>query len=218
MLKKQFSVLSTALTLLAGMSVSQSAVASEPFIGEIKMVGFNFAPRGFAFCDGQPLSISQNPALFSLLGTAFGGNGRTTFQLPDLRGRVAVHPGNGPGLSSYQWGERGGLERVTLTTAEMPAHNHIASTTTIVAATLKGTDVEGNSATPSGNSLASKRRTNIYSADAPDVDLHVGSITATATATTTVNNNGGSQAHENRAPFLGVYHVIALQGLFPARA
>lgn len=222
MLKKQFKqlgALSSALVLLAGMSVSQSAVASEPFIGEIKMVGFNFAPRGYLFCDGQLLQISRYTALFSLLGTTFGGDGRSSFGLPDLRGRVAVHPGNGPGLSSYRWGQRGGVENVTLTTAQMPSHNHTATTTvTDVTATLRGTDAGGDSATPSGNSLASKRRTDIYSANAPDVDLHADSITATATATTTVDNNGNSQAHENLAPYLGVYHVIALQGIFPHRS
>lgn len=216
---KQFSVLSTALTLVAGMSVSQSAVASEPFLGEIKMVGFNFAPRGYAFCNGQLLEISSNTALFSLLGTIYGGDGRFTFALPDLRGRVAVHPGNGPGLSQYLVGQKGGLESVTLTTVQMPSHNHTATTTvTDVSATLHGTDAGGDSEAPSGKSLASKRRTNIYSADAPDVDLHVGSITATAAASTTVNNNGGNLSHENRAPFLGIHHVIALQGLFPSRS
>src|SRR3954468_23228168 len=97
---------------------------SEPFLGEIRMFGGNFAPRGWAFCNGQILSIAQNTALFSLLGTTYGGNGQTTFGLPDLRGRVAVSAGQGPGLSNYSLGELAGSESVTLTSANMPAHNH----------------------------------------------------------------------------------------------
>src|SRR3712207_3315813 len=97
---------------------------SEPFIGEIRMVGFNFAPRGWATCDGQLLSIAQNTALFSLLGTTYGGNGQTTFALPDLRGRAALHQGQGPGLTNRVIGEASGTETVTLTTNQMPSHSH----------------------------------------------------------------------------------------------
>ena len=99
----------------------------EPFIGEISMVAFTFAPRGWAFCDGQLLAISQNTALFSLIGTTYGGDGRTTFALPDLRGRVPLHMGNGPGLTSRPEGQKGGSETVTLTVSQMPAHNHQAN-------------------------------------------------------------------------------------------
>jgi microcystin-dependent protein len=98
--------------------------ASDPFLAEIMIFGGNFAPRGWAFCDGQIMSIAQNTALFSLLGTTFGGNGQTTFALPDLRGRVPLHAGSGPGLSNYSLGEMGGQQSVTLTTSQMPAHNH----------------------------------------------------------------------------------------------
>ncbi|NQZ24317.1 MAG: phage tail protein [Colwellia sp.] len=191
----------SSLALVVSLSFSQSAIASEPFLAQITMFGGNFAPRGWALCDGQLLAISSNTALFSILGTTYGGDGRTTFGLPDLRGRVAIHPGNGPGLSPRALGARGGQEMVTLTTAEMPSHNHDVK--------LRGKDASGNSATPDGNSLATKRRTNIYSSAAPDVDMHVGSIAE--------NYSGGSQAHNNMMPFLGVNHIIALAGIFPSR-
>lgn len=194
--------IASSLVLVAGLSVSQNAIASEPFIGQIQMVGFNFPPRGWANCDGQLLAISSNTALFSLLGTMYGGDGRTTFALPDLRGRVAIHIGNGPGLSNYSQGQKGGAEFVTLSVNQMPSHSHNAR--------LRGTDDRGDQATPGGNSLASKSRTNIYSSSAPDVDLVADSVQLT--------NSGGSQAHENRMPYLGVRHVIALQGIFPSRS
>lgn len=211
--------LTCSVALLAGMGVSQPVFASEPFLGQIQMVGFNFAPRGWAFCDGQLLSIAQNSALFALLGTIYGGDGRTTFALPDLRGRVAVHPGHGPGLSSYRLGDKGGAESVTLTANQMPSHTHAATTTvSSISATLHGTNGAGDSATPEANSIASKSRTNIYSSNAPDVDLHADSISVEATVETSLTNTGGSQGHENRMPFLGINHVIALQGLFPSRS
>lgn len=211
--------LTCSAALLAGMGVSQPVFASEPFIGQIQMVGFNFAPRGWATCDGQLLPIAQNQALFSLLGTIYGGDGRVTFALPDLRGRVAVHPGNGPGLSSYRLGDRGGAESVTLTATQMPSHTHAATTTvSSISATLHGTNGSGDSATPEASSIASKSRTNIYSSNAPDVDLHADSISVEATVETSLTNTGGSQGHENRMPYLGINHVIALQGLFPSRS
>jgi microcystin-dependent protein len=207
------------IALLAGMGVSQPVFASDPFIGQIQMVGFNFAPRGWAFCDGQLLAISQNQALFALIGTTYGGDGRTSFGLPDLRGRVAVHPGRGPGLSNYNWGQISGVESVTLTPSQMPAHTHVATTTvSSISATLHGTNGAGDSATPEANSIASKSRTNIYSSSAPDVNLHSDSISVTATVGTTMANSGGGSFHENRMPSLAIYHVIALQGIFPSRS
>jgi len=116
-----------AIIALQGVYPSRDATSSrgsEPFLGEICWIGFNFAPRGWALCDGQLLSISQNDALFSLLGTTYGGDGRTTFGLPDLRGRSPIHVGQGPGLSNYQWGQKGGVETVTLTINQMPSHTH----------------------------------------------------------------------------------------------
>lgn len=196
----------TGATLLSGSLLwSASASASEPFIAEIKMFGGNFAPRGYALCDGQLLAISTNTALFSLIGTTYGGDGRTTFALPDLRGRVAIHPGNGPGLSSYSLGQKGGQEQVALTANQMPSHTHT------VTAALKGTTVAGNNDSPAGNTLALKARSSNYSTTAPAVDMQAGSVTATAA------NSGGSQAHENRMPYLGVNHIIALIGIFPSR-
>ncbi len=178
---------------------------SEPFIGEIKMVGFNFAPRGWAFCDGQLLPISQNEALFSLLGTIYGGDGRTTFALPDLRGRVPIHPGNGPGLSSYRPGQKGGVETVMLNAAQMPAHNHAA------AGTAKAVNGSGDNTSPSGNNWAALARENAYSDAAADGTMAADNVTVT------VANTGGSQAHENRQPYLSITFCIALVGIYPSR-
>ena len=172
---------------------------SEPFIGEIRMVGFNFAPRGWALCDGQLLSISQNTALFALLGTTYGGDGRTTFALPDLRGRVPVHNGNGPGLSSYPIGTRGGVEAVTLTANQIPPHNHAA-----------------NAAGPAGNS--NDAIGNIWADDAGVSSATYSSAAATGTMRgNAIGNTGGGQAHENRQPYLAINFVIALVGLYPSR-
>lgn len=170
---------------------------SEPFIGQIQMFGFNFAPRGWAFCDGQLLSISQNTALFSLLGTTFGGDGRTTFGLPDLRGRSAVHVGSGPGLGTISWGERAGLENVTLLVQNLPAHSHTV--------TPRGRPGAGDETNPTGGYFASAS-TDLY-ADSSTVDM--GSFSSGST--------GGGQSVPVRNPYLGIYHSIALQGIFPSR-
>lgn len=172
---------------------------SEPFLGEIKIVGFNFAPRGWAFCDGQILPISQNQSLYSLLGTTYGGDGRTSFALPDLRGRTPVHRGDGVAL-----GRKGGAETVTLTTSEMAAHTHAIHGTSELAdrgavgasgnrgfATLLGTEP---------NDLIYGDATNLVNM-APGI----------------VPNAGGGQAHNNIQPMLILSFCIALQGLFPSR-
>lgn len=176
---------------------------SDPFIGQIQPVGFNFPPRSWAFCDGQLLSVSQNTALFSLLGTAYGGDGRNTFGLPDLRGRVMIHPGTGPGLSTKRQGERGGLETVTLTVQQIPSHNHPVGD-------IMASSVTGNAAAPSSrkNVLSASSAGNIYGNTAPDVALNAGG---------TAGVNGGGQGHENRSPYLAVYICIALFGIFPSR-
>ena len=186
----------------------------EPFIGQIQPFGFNFAPRGWAFCDGQLLPISQNTALFSLLGTTFGGDGRTTFGLPDLRGRVACHVGTGAGLSPMSWGERSGVEAVTLTTNQMPAHAH--SATTELSLTGKCNTGEGDSEDPVGNLPATAEEGAPYSTGSADGDMDGGAVQGTAT--TTVNNYGDGQAHSNMQPYLGIYHCIALVGLYPSRS
>lgn len=172
---------------------------SDPFIGEIRMFGGNFAPRGWAFCHGQILSIAQNTALFSLLGTIYGGNGQTTFALPDLRGRVPVGQGQGPGLSNRQIGEQAGVENVTLTAQQMPAHNHAA----------QASSARGNTNSPIGKvwSKDAGVQSATYTGNAPD-----GTMAANA-----IGSAGGSQPHENMPPYLGVNFIIALQGIYPSR-
>jgi microcystin-dependent protein len=214
---RNFGIASSA-TLLLSMGFAQNVIASEPFIAEIKMFGGNFAPRGYAYCDGQLLPISQNTALFSLIGTTYGGDGRTTMGLPDLRGRVAIHAGTGPGLSTYRLGQRGGAENVTLNTNQIPSHNHTASTDLTIVATLKADAGTGDNDAPEANVLARKNRTKIYSGDAPNVSMHADSIEMTASAATTVDNSGGSQSHENRMPYLTINYIIALVGIFPSRS
>jgi microcystin-dependent protein len=199
--RKSVSALLSASALAMAMGLSQPALAFDPFLGEIETFGFGFAPRGWAFCDGQLLQISQNTALFSLLGTTFGGDGRTSFGLPDLRGRVAVHAGTGPGLSQIRWGQKGGGENHTLTVAQMPSHTHTA--------TLRATTRRGNTADPEGHTLAMKSRTNIYQTAAPEVDMQAGSVV--------IESTGNGQSFSIRDPYLGIYHSIALQGLYPSR-
>ena len=149
----KYALVGLALTTAASLDAKHNpAAAGEPFIAEIIMFGGNFAPRGWAFCDGALLPISQNTALFSLLGTTYGGDGRTTFGLPDLRGRVAIHPGTGPGLSTVRLGEKGGVENVVLTTAQMPAHGHQIDHGH--GATMNASSADGDVKTPAGNVLA----------------------------------------------------------------
>lgn len=193
----------------------------EDYLGSIKAFGFNFAPRGWAFCDGQLLAIASNTALFSLLGTTYGGDGRTTFALPDLRGRSIVHPGTGPGFSTIRWGQVGGLERTTLTMLEMPAHNHalidgIAKVTTVTQiAAASGNPINepdnGNYPFVSGGAAP-----NIYSEDATLTDKVGGVVSQSAIsgATSAVGNN---QPVQIRSPYLGVYMCIATVGLYPSR-
>jgi microcystin-dependent protein len=173
---------------------------SEPFLGEIKMFGGNFAPQGYATCDGQLMSISQNTALFSLLGTTYGGNGVQTFALPDLRGRVPMHAGNGPGLTPRILGESGGTENVTLTTAEMPIHSH----------GLLGHTGPGDKNTIAGNCLSDDggNQSATYSSAQPVNPMNANSITA----------SGGNLPHTNMQPYLCVNFIIALQGVYPARS
>jgi microcystin-dependent protein len=216
-LSRSIAVLVSASTLLLGLGVNKTAMASEAFLAEIKMFAGTFAPRGYAYCDGQLLPINSYQALFSLLGTTYGGDGRTTFALPDLRGRVAIHAGTGPGLSTYRLGQRGGAENVTLNTSQIPSHNHTASTDLTIAATLKADAGTGDNDAPEANVLARKNRTKIYSGDAPNVSMHADSIEMAASATTIVGNMGGSQAHENRMPFLTINYIIALEGIYPSR-
>ena len=179
---------------------------SEPFIGQIIMFGGNFAPRGWALCDGQLLPISQNTALFSILGTTYGGDGRTTFGLPELRGRVPLHPGSGPGLSPRTLGQKSGTETVQLSTNQIPAHNHTA-TAHCVAGPGDSNVAAGNVWSKDlGVQSATYHSTDMVPADA---QMKAGAVT--------VNNSGGSQAHNNVQPFLAVNFIIALVGIFPSR-
>jgi microcystin-dependent protein len=170
---------------------------SDPFLGEIRAFGFSFAPRGWAMCNGQLMAISQNEALFALIGTFYGGNGTSTFGLPDLQGRVPLSMGQGTGLSSYQIGERAGTETVTLTTGQVPSHIHS------IAQPVNNGD--GAQSRPAGHVPG---RNGAYSA------TDDGSSTLTPFNTAPI---GGSQPHENVQPFLVVNFCIALQGTFPSR-
>jgi microcystin-dependent protein len=170
---------------------------SEPFLGEIRLVGFNFEPRGWAFCNGQLLSIAQNTALFALLGTTYGGNGQTTFALPDLRGRAPIHMGQGPGLTNRRIGEVGGSENVTLTANQLPAHNH----------NLNALAVPAASGDPTQRLLAQSRGS-VY---APP------SETPVVMSQQAIGFAGGSQPHENMQPYLVMNYIIALEGIFPSR-
>jgi microcystin-dependent protein len=178
---------------------------SNPFVSEIRMFGFNFAPTGWALCAGQLLPISQNTALFSLLGTSFGGNGQSTFALPDLQGNVPIHAGNGAGLSQRFIGEIGGEEFVTLLIPEMPAHNH-----SFVGTTADATVVTSSANQPAkgftGNFQANVQA-KMYSTVAPNATMNPNAIGIT----------GSSQPHNNLMPYLTVNFCIALQGVFPAR-
>lgn len=211
-----------------------TALAQQPFIGEIRWVAFNFAPRGWATCDGQLLSIAQNTALFSLLGTTYGGNGQTTFALPDMRGRAPVHPGQGPGLTLRDLGEVGGSEAVTLTLSEMPLHSHTLAAHThdipALPVEVRASSFAATKASPAGNVLAKATIeqggagtpiTNVYSTGLADVSLAAGSAVSapgtTGGASGTTMAAGGNIPHPNMPPFLGVNCIIALEGIFPSR-
>jgi microcystin-dependent protein len=169
---------------------------SEPFLGEIKMFGGNFAPRGYAMCWGQTLSIAQNTALFSILGTTYGGDGQTTFALPDYRGRVPMAWGQGPGLAPRTLGERSGTENVTLISTQMPAHNH----------GLNAATEDATSKSPTGNVLATTGGS-AYIVGPIDTAMNPASIGIA----------GGNQPHNNMQPYLVVTFIIATEGIFPSR-
>jgi len=190
--KLKIGLVSTAIAL--SMIAPTAHAAADPLLGEIMWVPYNFCPRGWANADGQLLAISEHSALFSLLGTVYGGDGRTSFGLPDLRGRTAVHVGTGPGLSSYALGQKAGQEKVTLTTTQMPTHNHSVNAS------------EGRSGkNANGSILGSGAR--VY--DAPIA-------ASTQLDTTAIAPTGSSQPHENRPPYLVLRACIALQGIFPS--
>ncbi|MEM7221469.1 MAG: tail fiber protein [Pseudomonadota bacterium] len=170
---------------------------TEPFVGQLTMFAGNFAPRGWALADGQLLSVSQNDALFSLYGTIYGGDGRTTFALPDMRGRIPLHEGTGPGLTSRSLGAKGGVEQVTLGVNEMPPHSHGPLTDS-----RQATD-----ATPAAGQVTADAEITMYTDSAPDTDM----------AAEGILNAGGTQPHTNMMPFLAVNFIVALTGLFPSQ-
>jgi microcystin-dependent protein len=172
---------------------------ADPFVAEIRIFPFNFPPKGWAFCNRQLLPLSQNTALFSLLGTIYGGNGRSNFALPDLQGNAPMHPGQGPGLSLRDLGETGGSETVTLLESEIPFHTH----------PLQAETTPANSKSPAGNVLARAAGGNVYlaPAGAPIVQLSPNALAPT----------GGNQPHNNMQPYLTLNFCIALQGVFPPR-
>jgi microcystin-dependent protein len=171
---------------------------ADPFVAEIRIFPFNFAPRGWAWCDGQLLPLSQNTALFSLLGTTYGGNGKSNFALPDLQGRAPMHPGQGPGLSLHDLGETGGSETVTLLESEIPSHAHA----------LRASSSPADNPGPAGNSFA-----RVPSGATP----YTTTATLVSMAPESLAPAGGDQPHNNLQPYLTFYFCIALQGVFPPR-
>ncbi|MEM7357658.1 MAG: tail fiber protein [Pseudomonadota bacterium] len=175
---------------------------SEPFTAEVRIFAGNFAPRGWAFCNGQLLPIAQNTALFSLIGTTYGGDGRTTTALPNLQGRAPMHPGRGPGLTSRRLGQRGGAEMITLSEAQMANHTHQ------LRASNDDIEEEGGDKGPTnGYTARMQANQSIYSGATNLVDM----------ASESLSNTGGSQAHNNMQPFLTLSFIIALVGLYPSR-
>jgi microcystin-dependent protein len=185
------------ICLIALFNAPVARAQATGFVGQIMIVPYNFAPTGWALCQGQLLPISQNTALFSLLGTLYGGDGITTFALPDLRGRAPVGAGQGPGLQLYDQGEISGEETVTLTLSQIPNHSHVPMGAASVA----------NTGSPGGAYWAMPRAL-LYSSSAPVVDMSPGALGST----------GGGQPHDNMKPYLVMNYIIALQGVFPARS
>jgi microcystin-dependent protein len=176
---------------------------SEPFIGEIRMFAGNFSPRSHAFCDGQLLAISQNDALFALLGTLYGGDGRTTFGLPDLRGRVPIHMGSGPGLTPRAMASRSGSETATVSVSQLPAHTHM----------MQGSTTAASDTSPAGNVPGTGAGANLYNAAPVAGDV----VTMDADAVPVSGGSDPTQAHNNVMPFLCINFIIALTGIFPSR-
>jgi microcystin-dependent protein len=172
---------------------------ADPFVAEIRIFPFNFAPKGWAWCDGQLMPLSQNTALFALLGTTYGGDGKSNFALPDLRTRAPMHPGQGPGLSLHDLGETGGAETVTLLESEIPGHAH----------GLVASDLPGESPSPNDATLARSVGANLYQSDTVN---NLGALSPVA-----AQPAGASAPHNNLMPYLTFYFNIALQGVFPPR-
>lgn len=194
-------------------------MSDQSYLGSISGWGPNFAPRGWAFCQGQTIAISQNTALFSLLGTVYGGNGQTTFMLPNLSGRVPIGAGQSPGTSNYTLGEQGGSESTTLTINNMPSHTH--TTTATVSATLPLSTAAATTATPAaGEVLASANGS--FGRDAVDVKIYAPApgtvqVPLNSSANVTVQPAGGSQPFSLLQPFTAINYIICMEGIFPSR-
>ena len=169
---------------------------AEPFLAEIRLMSFIFPPKGWALCNGQLLPINQNQALFALVGTYYGGDGQTTFALPDLRGRGPIHAGQGPGLTNHPQGEQGGTETVTLTVAQMPAHTHAPA----------ASSAAGTSSHPNGN---------VWAASSTSDNQYAGTSNTTMNPAT-IGVAGGNQPHDNRQPVLAINFIISLEGIYPS--
>lgn len=189
-----------ALAVVLALGTRRIEAAVDPLLGEVIMFAGNFAPRGWALCDGQLLPISSNSALFSIIGTIYGGDGRTTFALPDLRSRSPMHAGRGPGLSHRDLGHRNGQEYVTLTTSEIPSHRHVVN-----AFNVSGTSPFPESGSTFGSTSCCGKHYSKSTANGQQMHY------------STLGNTGGGQSHNNMAPFLAVNFIIALQGTFPSR-
>ncbi len=190
----------------------------EGYIGEIRMFAGNFAPLNWAFCNGQLMPINTNQALFSIIGTIYGGDGRTNFALPDLRGRAPIGPGSAPGLSNIREGQQGGQELQTLTINNMPSHNHPAELTGITGTINCGVGFGSDSADPSGKypGKVTGGSPNIYNSTSGEtmaadaISLNGGNVA--------VGNNGNGQSFDIRNPYVGIYYIVCLQGIFPSRS
>jgi microcystin-dependent protein len=197
MYKKMYLLCLQACLFFSLSAITTVTYADEPFIGEVRWFAGNFAPRGWAKCDGQLLAISSNTALFSLLGTTYGGDGRTTFGLPAMRGRDMVHVGTGPGLSAKSPGQKSGSETVILTTTQLPNHAH----------GLRADSSGGDSVLAEGRVLSKVGRLRVFDNN-PDSDM----------GATSLANAGGSQSHNNMQPYIPLTCIIAVQGLYPSRS
>jgi len=205
-----------ALAAAIALPAAPAQAGADPYIGEVMLVGFSWCPRAYLPAAGQLLAIRENAALFSLLGTIYGGDGRTTFALPDLRGRAPVGAGHGAGLANIPVGAKGGAEQVTISQAEMPSHSHPATTDVTADVKLRATAQRAGGANPVGNVLG-RAAGDTYNAGPADQDMGASAVQANVTAATTVGNAGGSQPVGIRSPYLGMTWCIAVQGLFPPR-
>ncbi|GAB5378716.1 MAG: tail fiber protein [Aliiglaciecola sp.] len=198
--------------LVVNLFAVTDALSDQPFIGEIRTFPYNFCPRGWAETNGQLLPIAQNTALFSVIGTTFGGDGRTTLGLPDLQGRLPLGFGTGPGFATINMGQKGGAEQVSLIGQTIPSHSHTASTTTIVNVST----ADGNTQIPLNGVLADDGRDRVYNMEAPDSTMNAASITSQTVLTET--GNAAPEPVSRRQPYLSMRYCIAVIGIFPSRS